>query len=245
MEVYYLVWSSLLIWEHLVLQYCILRFSGSILTVLTMKRLRSFSNSIRDHLLPSKMSTSEQESSSFPTFPRPENPEGHMLYALEIAKKTIAKPTNFCVGATIVDETENHILATGYTNEFPDNTHAEQCALQKLEKKLLANPSQWLAPDAKLVLYTTMEPCNKRSSGNIPCTETILRYNQHFLARSIGKIYYGTREPETFVGANKGQEKLEGGGILLQHTPGLEKEILEVATAGHDQKRSPEHSPGH
>ena len=210
-----------------------------------MKRLRSLSNAIQDHLLPTKMSLSEQESNSIATFPRPENPEGHMLYALEIAKQTTAKPTNFCVGATIVDETENHILATGHTNEFPGNTHAEECALQKLKRKIHANPSQWLAPDAKLVLYTTMEPCNKRSSGDTPCTETILSYNQQFLTRSIGKVYYGIREPETFVEANKGQQKLQGAGILLQYVPGLEKEILEVATAGHDQKRTPEQSPDH
>ncbi len=165
-----------------------------------------------------------------------------MLYALEIAEQATAKPTNFSVGAVIVDEAENHILATGYTNELPGNTHAEECALQKLKKKLLVNPSQWLSPDAKLVLYTTMEPCNKRSSGNTPCTETILNYNRESSTRVIAKVYYGVKEPEMFVGANAGQAKLQAAGVELQYVPGLDKEILEVATAGHQAMHSLENS---
>ena len=204
-----------------------------------MNRLRSLSNAIQEHLPSSDAPRSEQDLSGVATFPRPSNPKGHMLYALEIAKQATAKSTNFSIGAVIVDEAENHILVTGYTNELPGNTHAEECALQKLNKKILVSPSQWLSPDAKLVLYTTMEPCNKRSSENSPCTETIITYNQQSKTRRITKVYYGVSEPEKFVGTNTGQAKLHAAGIQLQYVPGLDKEILEVATAGHHPTHSP------
>ena len=198
-----------------------------------MNRLRSLSNAIQDHLPHSDTPLSEQDLTGTAPFPRPLHKEGHMQYALSIAKEATAKPTNFSVGAVVVDETENHILATGYTNELPGNTHAEECALSKLEKKIRASPPLWLSPDATLVLYTTMEPCNKRSSGNTPCTITILDFNRKPLTKGITKIYYGVKEPETFVQANEGTGKLKAVGIHLEHVAGFEKEILEIATAGH------------
>ena len=156
-----------------------------------------------------------------------------------VAEQASPKPTNFSVGAVVVDETENHILTTGYTNELPGNTHAEQCALTKLETKIRASPPLWLSPDAILALYTTMEPCNKRSSDNTPCVETILDFNQKPLTKGITKVYFGVKEPETFVEANQGKGKLDSGGIALVHVPGLEEDILEVATAGHQTTADP------
>jgi len=49
-----------------------------------------------------------------------------MRFALELAEKSPPKPTNYRVGAVVVDAF-NNILATGYTLELPGNTHAEQC----------------------------------------------------------------------------------------------------------------------
>ena len=157
-------------------------------------------------------------------------PGDHVAYmrlALSLAKEAPPKPTNFCVGAVLVDEAANTILSTGYTLELPGNTHAEQCCLAKAEEwGLLGNTE---AVGQKLVLYTTMEPCNKRASENLPCTERILK------AGRIQVIYVGVKEPEKFVGKNVGREKLEDAGIQYVHVPGLEAEILEVATAGHQK----------
>ena len=150
----------------------------------------------------------------------------YMRYALSLAKKAPPKPTNFCVGAILVDEAANEVLSTGYTMELPGNTHAEQCCLAKADKGGLREPG---AEAQKLVLYTTMEPCNKRASGNMPCTETILKTG------GIKIVYLGVKEPEKFVGENMGRAKLEEAGIEYVHVPGLEAEILEVATAGHEK----------
>ncbi len=152
----------------------------------------------------------------------------YMRYALSFAKKAPPKPTNFCVGAVLVDESTNAILSTGYTMELPGNTHAEQCCLSKAETMKVEQPETKPAAQ-KLVLYTTMEPCNKRASGNMPCTETILK------AGGIKVVYVGVKEPEKFVGENVGRAKLEEAGIEYVHVPGLEAEILEVATAGHEK----------
>ena len=147
----------------------------------------------------------------------------YMRHALSLAKKAPPRPTNFCVGALLVDENANTILSTGYTMELPGNTHAEQCCLAKADRRESGAATQ------KLVMYTTMEPCNKRASGNTPCTETILKNG------AIEVVYVGVREPEKFVGENVGRAKLEEAGIEYVHVPGLEAEILEVATAGHEK----------
>lgn len=162
--------------------------------------------------------------------------EAYMRYALSLAKKAPPKPTNFCVGAVLVDEGSNHILSTGHTMELPGNTHAEQCCLAKYEEQRATSglePRNTTSP--KIVLYTTMEPCNKRSSGNIPCTETILSNRRNNKVR-IQTVYVGVREPEKFVGENTGRTKLEEAGIDYVHVPGLEEEILAIATAGHEKK---------
>ena len=149
----------------------------------------------------------------------------YMRHALSFAKKAPPRPTNFCVGAVLVDEAANTIMSTGYTMELPGNTHAEQCCLAKADR---SEGRESGAATQKLVLYTTMEPCNKRASGNTPCTETILKNG------GIKVVYVGVREPEKFVGENVGKAKLEEAGIEYVHVPGLEAEILEVATAGHE-----------
>ena len=170
----------------------------------------------------------------------------YMRYALSLAKKAPQKPTNFCVGAVLVDECSNAILSTGYTMELPGNTHAEQCCLAKMEKSKTersekgtseAEESGLLETGAtvqRLVLYTTMEPCNNRASGNIPCIETILKSKMNDIG-GIKVVYVGVTEPEKFVGENVGRVRLEKAGIEYVQVPGLEDEILEVATAGHKE----------
>lgn len=149
----------------------------------------------------------------------------YMRYALKLARKSPPKPTNFCVGAVLVDGINNTILSDGYTLELPGNTHAEQCALDKFYGANSELPEN-------TVLYTTMEPCNFRASGNTPCVERILQ------TWATGKpgimtVYCGVHEPEKFVGENKGRTRLEEAGIKCVYVEGLEKDILEVATAGH------------
>ncbi len=133
----------------------------------------------------------------------------------------------------MVDLATNEMLATGYTLELEGNTHAEQCCFIKLAKKHGVSEEQLkdVLP-SELVLYTTVEPCSKRLSGNLPCVERVLR-----LRGSIKTVYVGVLEPAKFV-VNTGIKSLEDAGINVVHVQGLEQDILQVATAGHENNRS-------
>ncbi|EGS19735.1 deaminase-like protein [Thermochaetoides thermophila DSM 1495] len=161
--------------------------------------------------------------------PAPGDHKAYMQLALQEAQKSPPKSTNFRVGALVVDPSSNQILATGYTLELPGNTHAEQCCFMKLAEQRGVSEehlSKVLPPG--LILYTTLEPCSERLSGNLPCVQRILR-----LAGRITTVFVGALEPEKFVAENTGRKILTDAGINVVQVGGLEKEILKVATAGH------------
>jgi pyrimidine deaminase RibD-like protein len=157
----------------------------------------------------------------------------HLNHALDLARKSPPKPSNFCVGAILVNPLNDEVLSTGYTLELPGNTHAEQCCLTKLASERGVDEEQLgdVIPEGA-VLYTTMEPCFLRLSGNLPCVQRILKTKSE-TKLSITTVVCGVREPETFVGENQGRKALEDAGITVLYVTGLEEEILKVATAGH------------
>lgn len=165
---------------------------------------------------------------------KPNDHRAYMELALSLARKSPPKPTNYRVGAVVVDQSTNQVLAHGYTLELEGNTHAEQCCLIKLAEAHRV-PEERLAQvlPKNLALYTTVEPCSKRLSGNMPCAERILR-----LAGVIRTVYVGVMEPEKFVAENTGREALEKAGIQFVHVEGLEDEILSVAKAGHEPQET-------
>ena len=164
-----------------------------------------------------------------PTIAAGDHPS-YMQYALEQARRSPPSSTNFCVGAVLVDLETNDILSTGYTLELPGNTHAEQCCFMKVAQAHHI-PEERLSEvlPKNTVLYTTMEPCNKRLSGNKTCVERILG-----LKGAVKTVYVGIKEPEKFVGQNEGRKRLEHAGIAVTVVGGMEAQILEVATAGHE-----------
>lgn len=155
----------------------------------------------------------------------------HLQLALTEARKSPPKPTNFCVGAVLLTSSPP-IVTTGYTLELPGNTHAEQCCFLKLQ-----SPPKPLPSDCSL--YTTVEPCNKRSVGNKPCVDRILELKDSDGKLAITTVFVGVLEPETFVGINEGRKKLEAAGVKVVKVDcgrEMEEEILRVATAGHQNR---------
>lgn len=136
--------------------------------------------------------------------------------ALAEARKCVATPTAFCVGAVIVS-TAGDILATGYSRELPGNTHAEANAIDKLPRVNLAGAS----------IYTTMEPCSVRLSGNTPCVDRCLESR-------FANVYIGVEEPADFV-ACEGNRRLReaGAAVWLVQREGLREECLNEARRGH------------
>lgn len=163
---------------------------------------------------------------------------GYMEYAIEQARLSPPAPTKFCVGAVLVDADKNEILSTGYSMELPGNipgdpgkTHAEQCCFIKVAQRHNL-PEERLGEvlPKNTVLYTTMEPCNKRLSGHRTCVERILRLNG-----AIKAVYVGIKEPEIFIGKNVGMMRLEDAGVVVEFVDGMKDRILEVSTAGHEK----------
>ncbi|KKK11947.1 hypothetical protein P175DRAFT_0502831 [Aspergillus ochraceoroseus IBT 24754] len=177
-------------------------------------------------------------------------PSPHLQYmrkCLSIAEQSPPRPTNFRVGALLLSRKEGNltteddeILSTGYTMELAGNTHAEQCCLSNFAS-VHSTPAERIAevlpdvPGRKLILYVTMEPCGKRLSGNLPCAKRIVQTRAGG-RRGIQKVYFGVKEPGTFVGQSEGCQMLTEAGIEWELVQGLEREILSVATAGHENR---------
>ncbi|EST09096.1 Phosphatidic acid phosphatase type 2/haloperoxidase [Kalmanozyma brasiliensis GHG001] len=175
-----------------------------------------------------------------------------MLKALDEADKSPPTDAAFCVGCVISFTSDSSrassadILATGFSRELPGNTHAEQCALDKLASDFKSKAQQKTAknvPTLDLDLYTTMEPCSERLSGNLPCVQRILQFNEQgniftlprrlvqqttqadSVAKSgdsvqaklrIRRVFQGVAEPDDFVNC-QGQNLLRDRDIQV-HT---------------------------
>lgn len=146
-----------------------------------------------------------------------------MQLALLEAQKCEATPSAFCVGAVLVSPS-NSLLATGYSRELPGNTHAEACAIDKL---VALDPAAAPALLADASIYTTMEPCSVRLSGNPPCVDRCVQ-------AGIRSVFVGVEEPTDFV-ACEGTRKLRESGaeVWVVEREGLREECLAEARRGH------------
>jgi pyrimidine deaminase RibD-like protein len=169
----------------------------------------------------------------------------HLRYireALKEARRSPPKPSNFRVGCVIVsfqEPSSPSILSTGYTLELEGNTHAEQCALAKLAASHgipQTSVGSILTPETNATLYTTLEPCGKRLSGNTPCVARIIATQKADPKAGVRKVIFGAKEPGTFVQDSQSCRMLTEAGIEWEYIPGLEDEILSVAMEGHAAK---------
>ncbi|KAJ5594863.1 uncharacterized protein N7459_001071 [Penicillium hispanicum] len=176
------------------------------------------------------------------------NTSPHITYmqrCISLAEQSPPRPTNFRVGAILLSRkdddpafSDDRILSTGYTMELAGNTHAEQCCfanfagVHKVPEDQVASVLP-VERGRKLIMYVTMEPCGKRLSGNAPCVQRIVQTREGG-QEGIHKVFFGVKEPGTFVGESEGCKMLTAAGIQWEHVAGLEREILSVATAGHE-----------
>lgn len=161
-----------------------------------------------------------------PDQPNVKTSTGHRAYMeAAIVQAHLSKPVDsaYCVGCIVVpaNSAENHDngaalittpLATGFSRELPGNTHAEESALMKMkEAKVDASGTD---------MYTTMEPCSKRLSGNEPCVK-------HIIEANIGRVFIGAREPDHFVKC-EGVDILRAAGIEVYDVKydGVRKDCL-------------------
>lgn len=132
--------------------------------------------------------------------------------ALRLAENCKSVPY-FGVGAVIFDQYGNELSAS-YTNEIP-GCHAEEGAIRKANDvgKNIKNT----------LIYSTLEPCSHRLSGNTPCVTRIIE-------SGISSVFYGCREPDDFVDC-KGGEILSAAGIVVVQLMELQDECLRSIVA--------------
>ncbi|KAK5089394.1 hypothetical protein LTR70_006711 [Exophiala xenobiotica] len=158
---------------------------------------------------------------------------------IDLAKNSPPKPTNFRVGCVIVaygGPNSPQILSTGYTLELEGNTHAEQCALRKLASDHSIpedDVGSLLSGELNIVLYTSLEPCGKRLSGNLACVQRIINTRKQHPEGGIRKVVFGAKEPGTFVQDSQSCKLLTEATIEWEYLPDLEQDILTVAMEGH------------
>jgi pyrimidine deaminase RibD-like protein len=168
-----------------------------------------------------------------------------MQKCISLAEQSPPRPTNFRVGAILLSRKDgddsgddDRILSTGYTMELAGNTHAEQCCFSNYAAvhKVSDDEVSTVLPfekGRKLIMYVSMEPCGKRLSGNAPCVQRIIKTREGG-REGVRKVYFGVKEPGTFVGESEGCKMLTAAGIEWEHVGGFEREILSVAFAGHE-----------
>ncbi|KAI9320892.1 cytidine deaminase-like protein [Dichotomocladium elegans] len=132
----------------------------------------------------------------------------YMQLAIEMAHRSTPVDKAYCVGAVLVNS-QGELLTTGFSRELPGNTHAEECALRKLSDSSEAQGA---------TMYTTMEPCSIRLSGNRPCTDRLVE------AR-VKRVVMGVREPPDLVTCT-GVQLLKDAGIQVVVVPDVEEACL-------------------
>jgi pyrimidine deaminase RibD-like protein len=115
-------------------------------------------------------------------------------HAIELSKQCPPSTTAFSVGAVIVSA-DDEIIATGYSREGDPHDHAEETALAKM----VGDPRL-----ASSTMYSSLEPCSKRSSHPLTCTQLIL-------SAGIPRVVLAWREPDIFVDC-EGAELLRAAG---------------------------------
>ncbi len=102
--------------------------------------------------------------------------------------------TCYRVGAVIL--TRDGQEFDGYTHETAPDNHAEEEAIAKALEA---------GADLKgATIYTTIEPCSRRSSKPEPCADIIIRHG-------FGRVVYALREPDRFVRCEATKRLMEAG----------------------------------
>lgn len=129
--------------------------------------------------------------------------------AIELSKQCPPSRTAFSVGAYVV-AADDTVLATGYSREGDPVVHAEEAALLKLADVDLSGAT----------VYSSLEPCSKRASRPVSCTQAILK-------AGVGRIVFGWREPLIFTDCD-GAEILRAAGADVKEIPELASAVRAI-----------------
>jgi len=101
--------------------------------------------------------------------------------AIDLSRKCPASESAFSVGAVIVSMA-GEVLGTGYSRETDEKDHAEEVALLRAASADLG----------KATLYSSLEPCLRRASRPVSCSELVA-------ASGVQRVVIAWLEPPVFV----------------------------------------------
>lgn len=133
-----------------------------------------------------------------------------MRHVVEISRRSPRRESCYRVGALLrcVDGS----IFEGYTLETSPTHHAEQAAIHK---------AQMAGAEIKgATIYSSMEPCSKRSSEPLSCSEIIINNG---LSRALFSLY----EPSHFVECH-GAENLRRAGVHVTYMPQFRDDVVAV-----------------
>ena len=135
-----------------------------------------------------------------------------LTYAIELSKRCPPVDRAYAVGAVIVGA-DGEELAYGYSRETDPVVHGEESALAKLAGS---------GVDLRgATLYSTLEPCSRRASRPLSCSQLILE-------AGVGRVVLAWREPSLFVADAQGVELLTAAGVTVVELPELAEEARAV-----------------
>jgi pyrimidine deaminase RibD-like protein len=114
--------------------------------------------------------------------------------AIELSRLCPPTDSAYAVGAIIVGR-DGQERSRGYSRDLDPYIHAEESALLKVRGTDLSGAT----------MYTTLEPCSKRSSGPRTCADLIIE-------AGFARVVMALREPPVFVNC-VGVELLREAGI--------------------------------
>ncbi len=152
-----------------------------------------------------------------------------MRRAVDLAKHSVPEPGRRgapSVGVVIVKDGE--LIVEGFRSCTGEGEHAEYGAMKNIPAERLAGAT----------VYTTLEPCTKRSPGKIPCAERLR-------AAGVRDVFIGLYDPNPHI-FHAGWRILRDAGISLRDfTPELRAELRACNADFLDQYRYSIGTQGH
>ena len=139
-----------------------------------------------------------------------------------LVQHTTATPSSSSLALPLAERVgeQYRVVATGYSRELGDKTHAEEVALLKHNNLTPSDAPHAFPPlVGRFTLYTTMEPCSERLSGRTACTT-------HLLVAHVQRVVVGVEEPKVFISDCQGMRMLREAGVEVRRLEGLEDECL-------------------
>ncbi|THV28766.1 dCMP deaminase [Glycomyces paridis] len=126
-----------------------------------------------------------------------------MARAVELAGNCPPSESAFSVGAVIV--AHGRVVGEGWSRAEGPKDHAEEVALRRMVLGALG-------PVRGATVYSSMEPCGRRSPGHVPCAVLLAE-------AGAARVVYALPEPPNFVDRPGGAAMLREKGVVVDVMP--------------------------